>query len=112
MNQPALSATATLLDTDYNFPCVSIIMPFEPKMQPKNQLAAALRSAVNRIDKKVFENFSTEMSMLVLHKLNTLIRQLNYSTLQKSIAIYVSPVFEKVLYLNFEVIEAISVKKS
>lgn len=81
-------------------------------MQPKNQLAAALRSAVNRIDKKAFENFSTEMAMLVLHKLNTVIRQLNYSTLQKSIAIYVSPVFEKVLYLNFVVTETISVKKS
>lgn len=112
MNEPVLNATATLLETDYNFPCVSIIMSFEPKMQPKNQLAAALRSAVNRVDKKVFENFSTEMAMLVLHKLNTVIRQLNYSTHQKSIAIYVSPVFEKVLHLNFEVTETISVNKS
>ena len=52
------------------------------------------------------------MALLVLQKLKYIIKNLDFSTHKKSIAIYVSPVFEKVLYLNIEVEERIVLDKS
>jgi hypothetical protein len=50
--------------------------------------------------------------MLVMQKLRTIISDLNFNTHKKSIAIYVSPVFEKVLYLDITVEEKIIVDES
>jgi hypothetical protein len=52
------------------------------------------------------------MAVLVMHKLRAIIRSLNFNTHKKSIAIYVSPVFEKVLYLDIAVEEKIIVDES
>jgi hypothetical protein len=47
--------------------------------------------------------------MLMIDKLRTLIAGLNYNTHKKSIAIYLSPVFERVLYLDIDVQEKITI---
>ncbi|HSN60663.1 MAG TPA: hypothetical protein VLR49_07000, partial [Ferruginibacter sp.] len=53
-----------------------------------------------------------DLSKLVLHKLTAIIESLDYKTHKKSIAIYVSPVFEKVLYLDIAVEEKIIIDES
>jgi hypothetical protein len=50
--------------------------------------------------------------MLVLHKLRTLVKGLNFNTHKKSIAVFVSPIFEKILYLDIVVEEKIIVDES
>ena len=109
MNQPILNAISAPEETDYNFPSVSIIMPFEPKMKSKRDLVFVLQSAVEKVERKIFDKFSADMALLVLQKLRSIIKDLDFSTYKKSIAIYVSPLFEKVLYLNMEVRERILV---
>lgn len=94
------------------YPSVSIIMPFEPKMTAKRTLSAALNNALVKVEQELLENFQMEMAMLVVDKLKIIIKALDYSTHKKSIAIYVSPVFEKILYLEMEVKERIIVDNS
>src|SRR2546430_885858 len=65
-----------------------------------------------KVEAELIQNYSDEMGRLVMYKLRTLIRQLNFNTHKKSIAIYVSPVFEKVLYFDIEVEEKIKVDDS
>ena len=93
-------------------PAVSIIMPFDPKMGSKNELEHALKIVTHRIEQELRNNYPDEIAQLVLHKLKALVKTLNYNTLKKSIAIYVSPVFEKVLYLDIPVEEKTIIDES
>ena len=93
-------------------PAVSIILPFEPKMSLKTELNYSLKAAADKVEKELMENYPDEISMLVMQKLRAVIKGLNFNTHKKSIAIYVSPVFEKVLYLDILVEEKIIVDES
>src|SRR5690606_10792886 len=93
-------------------PAVSIIMPFEPKMSLKAELTHALDLAADRVERELKDNYTSELREMVMGKLRSLIRGLNFNTHKKSIAIYVSPVFEKVLYLDIPVEERVIVDES
>jgi hypothetical protein len=93
-------------------PAVSIIMPFEPKMGKKSELAHALDMAADRVERDLSEHYPDELAMLVMRKMRKIIKDINYNTYKKSIAIYVSPVFEKILYLDITVDEKIIIDES
>ncbi|MBL0307920.1 MAG: hypothetical protein IPQ25_18395 [Chitinophagaceae bacterium] len=93
-------------------PAVSIIMPFEQKMNLKAGLAHSLKFAADKVEKELLENYPGELSILVMQKLRAMIKGLEPEVHKKSIALYVSPVFEKVLYLDMAVEEKIIVDES
>ncbi len=93
-------------------PSVSIIMPFEPKMSLKKDLLLSLKLALNKVEEEILKNYPADMGVLVMHKLQSITSDLNFNTHKKSIAIYVSPVFQKVLYLDLLVQEKIKVDDS
>src|SRR6185312_1036626 len=100
MNYPVLTRKIGHPEVDYIFPSVSIFLPFNPKMDSKRDITKKLQIAVDKVEQQLFDNFSFEMAMLVMHKLKAILQNLNYSSHKKSLAIFVSPVFEKVFYLN------------
>jgi hypothetical protein len=53
-----------------------------------------------------------DLAELVIQKLRRIVKNLNFNTFKKSIAIYVSPVFEKVLYLDIPMEEKVIVDGS
>jgi hypothetical protein len=85
------------------FPAVSMILPFNPKMSSRKNIMSTLRIALTEIEDKLHSQFPEEMSTLVLQKLQCMIGKLDFSTHSLSIAIFISPVFEKLLYLDFPV---------
>ena len=93
-------------------PCVSIIMPFEPKMGQKSAIESRLKSAMNKVKIELQDNYPDEKAVPVFHKLFSLIKNLNYGTHKKSIAVFVSPVVEKVYYLDVHVKEKIIIDES
>jgi hypothetical protein len=93
-------------------PAISIIMPFEPKMALKTELLHALELAADKVELELLENYPEDIDVMVMQKLRAIIKNLNFNTHKKSIAIYVSPVFEKVLYLDISVEEKIIVDES
>jgi hypothetical protein len=93
-------------------PAISIILPFEPKMSLKSEVAQSLRSVSERIEKMLAGAYPEDSSALVMEKLHRIIRGLNMNTHKKSLAIFVSPVFEKVMYLDVPVEERITVGES
>jgi hypothetical protein len=95
-----------------HWPAVSIIMPFEPVVQRKDDLMMRLQKAMKKVEWEMGTGYDEDLAELVMLKLKTIIKNLNFSTFKKSIAIYVSPVFEKVLYLNMPVNETITVNES
>ena len=93
-------------------PAVSIILPFEPKMALKSVLTQSLKIATDRIERELKENYPGETATLVIKKLRSIISNLSFNTHKKSIAIFISPVFEKVLYLDIDVEEKIVIGDS
>jgi hypothetical protein len=93
-------------------PAVSIVMPFEPKMNVKSELNQQLKFAIDEVEREIRKNYKNDLADTVIQKLKRIVKDLNFSTLNKSIAVYVSPVFEKVLYLDIPVDQKIMVDDS
>jgi len=115
--QPVMNTVMTpelreVMEAVHYRPAVSIILPFEPKMNLKTELTHSLKTAADKVELELLKNYPDEMAILVMHKLRAIIKNLNLNTHKKSIAIYVSPVFEKVLYLDIAVEEKIIVDES
>lgn len=104
-NQYAMELTGT----SYSGPSVSILMPFEPQMKAKSALSAQLEKALAVVENEIRGKYRNGVGVLVLTKLKNLIGQLNYNSFKKSVALYVSPVVEKILYLDIPVEEKVSV---
>jgi hypothetical protein len=93
-------------------PAISIIQPFEPMMSLKSELEYRLKRAVEKVETELMANYPVHTAVPVIVKLQNLIRQLNYNTHKKSIAIFVSPLIEKVYYLDIRVEEKIVIDES
>ncbi|MFI5133273.1 MAG: hypothetical protein ACHQEB_03000 [Chitinophagales bacterium] len=93
-------------------PCISIILPFEPKMSLKSELEYKLKLAVAKVESELLANYTEEKTLAILRKLRSVIRNLDFNTYKKSIAIFVSPLFEKVYYLDIPVEEKIILDES
>ena len=93
-------------------PAVSIIMPFETKVKRRNELIYSLKITADKVEKELEQSYPAEISLLVMQKLRQVISNLKVDVLKKSIAIYVSPVFEKVIYLDMTVEEKIIIDES
>lgn len=93
-------------------PSVSIILPFEPKMNLKAEIMYSLKMAVKKVEEELQAQYPAEIATLVMTKLKTIVRNLNFNTYKKSIALFVSPVFEKILYLDVPVEEKIIIDES
>ena len=112
MNTVVASEIREVMEAAHYRPAVSIIMPFEPKMSLKTELTHSLKTTADKVEQELLENYPDEMGILVMQKLRAIIKSLNINTHKKSIAIYVSPIFEKVLYLDIAVEEKIIVDES
>jgi hypothetical protein len=87
-------------------------MPFEPKMSLKTELTYKLLMAADKIEKELRANYPEEKVETVIKKLRQQIANLNFTTHKKSIALFVSPLIEKVYYLDIPVEEKIIIDES
>lgn len=101
-----------VLEKKRHWPAVSVIMPFEPVIQRKDDLMQKLQKALKKIEWEMGTGYDEDLAGLVMLKLHAILKNLNFSTFKKSIAIYVSPVFEKVMYMNMPVHETITIDES
>ena len=90
-----------IAETKY-LPSVSIILPFQPTTTLKTKLQYSLKLVTEEIEEQLLKQYTTEKAVPILIKLRNLLRNLNYNTHKKSIALFVSPVVEKVYYLEIE----------
>jgi len=101
-----------IIDAGNYSPAISIIIPFDPKMVAKSEISLHLKSVANKVEKELLNNYSSGIVFLMMQKLNVVFNNLNFSTHKKSLAIYLSPVLEKVLYLDITVEEKVIVDES
>jgi hypothetical protein len=112
MLQAILSEDQRIMDAIKYLPSVSVIMPFEPKMSLKHELEYQLKLAVQQVQKELKAKYPGDKAEVVIGKLKELVKQLDYSSFKKSIAFFVSPVVEKVFYLDIPVERKIIIDES
>jgi Bacterial archaeo-eukaryotic release factor family 3 len=93
-------------------PAVSMLLPFDPKMCLRAEIEHQLKIALGKVSKQLRAEFPAEKAIPVIEKLHRLIQNLNYNTHKKSIAIFASPIVEKVFYLDISIEEKIVIDES
>ncbi len=105
--------TAPFTVPDNMRPCVSVIIPFNPKMVTKSQLRVTLKNAYDEVKRQLLsDNYQEDVSFEILSRLQHAIDDLDYTTHKESIAIFISASVEKVYYLTIPVEEKIVVDTS
>lgn len=90
-------------------PSVALVMPYDPKMTPKQEIDARFRRLLAVAEKSLLSAHPAETALPVLRKLQQLARGLNSETHRMGVAIFVSDELARVSYLDFEVEERLLV---
>ena len=93
-------------------PAVSIIMPIESKSNFQNQINHILKTTIDKVERELYNNYPDELCKIVVLRLKTIIKDFKFDLHKKAVVIYVSPVFEKILYLDVPVEEKIIIDES
>jgi len=112
MLQEIAQSHAEVLKEQTTQPCISIIIPFEPKMSQETELKHALKIATDKVKANLLQVYEASAATAVIKKLQAVINDLNYNTHKKTLAIFVSPLIEKVYYLDIIVEEQIIIGES
>src|ERR1017187_354754 len=86
-----------------DLPFVSIIIPFQPKMNSKTGFEFVVNTAAGEAEKELMRNYPEEKASPVVKKMYLALKRLNCKLHSKSIGIFVSPLTEKVYYFNYTV---------
>jgi hypothetical protein len=82
------------------FPRVSIIIPYESKMDIQRTLTDMLKKAADKVEKELYTKYTEERLMPVMKKLRHFIAGIRCRKNKKSLCILVTPVTEKVYYFT------------
>jgi hypothetical protein len=88
-------------------PSVSIILPFEPKMAVHRELEYKLHKVSEQVENELMKTYMPERARPVIDRLKMLIRQIDFTSFKRSVAIFVSPEVEKIYYLDIPVEEKV-----
>lgn len=100
-----------ILQAPHAYPSVSVILPFEPKMNGRSALEHKLKLVMEKVKQQLSSSGSIQ-ERIVIERLEGIIRNLNYSTHKKSIALFASPLLEKIFYLDILVEEKVIIDNS
>ncbi len=112
MNQIVTSEIREVIDAVHYRPAVSIIMPMIAHVNLTTELTRTLHLSVDKVKLELKKNFPEDNGKLVIQKLNEVIENLKIDTTKKSIAIFVSPVYSNVFFLDIDVEEKIVIDES
>lgn len=100
MTQNNYKEFSEVLESPKYYPSVSLIIPLESKINQQTELIYKLKNLYHKIEVDLNKNYPPEKVVPVLQKLSKIIENVNYQSNKKSIAIYVSPIMDKIYYLD------------
>jgi len=89
-----------VIDAVHYRPAVSIILPFNVKINLNAEVNQKLNIVTDQVEAELNRNYPDEICVSVLDKLKKVVENIILDTEKKSMAIYVSPVFEKVIFMD------------
>lgn len=90
-----------LQTTTDDVPFIFLLIPFEPRFNKKAEFKIILNTAACKAEKDLMQKYPASQVEPVAKKLYRIIHEMDYKSNNKSIAIMVSPLVEKVYYFNY-----------
>ena len=84
-----------------SLPCVSVILPFEPKMSANKDLEYRLQSVMDKAGNEMAKNYPVGQYQPVIDRLKLMIKRLDYTTYKQSIVLFASPAGKKCIISIF-----------
>lgn len=99
------TATSSKIDrlkmTTDDVPFLFLLVPFEMGFNKKAELKIILNRAACKAEKELMQNYPASQVEPIAKKLHRVINEMEYKSNNKSIAIMVSVLVEKVYYFNY-----------
>jgi len=93
-------------------PAVSLILPIKPKIGLDAETHKEIKFATDKVERLLKSQYSEEISGNIIRKINKLISDTTFPAGKKGLALYASPLFAKLYFLDTEVPERIIVDES
>ena len=84
-------------------PCVTLVLPFNPKMTPRHDLETQIQNMQASAEKDLLTAHPSGDAMPVIRRMQQLLRNLNFSTHKTGVALFASAGIGKTIYLDFTV---------
>lgn len=102
----------SLFKAKKQYPSVSFLLPVN-KLYPKvREEEKKLKGMVKKAGEKLAKELSAKMALSLSEKLNKTLSTIDFSHLSQSLAVFVSPVIQKVVHLTFPVEERIIIGRT
>jgi hypothetical protein len=101
-----------VMDAVHYRPAVSVILPFHTKSNLNSEFKHSLKFSLDEVERRLLSDFPQELTRVVMQKLHHLSDALIINTTKKGVALYASPVFEQLVYLDTEVEAKIVIDES
>jgi hypothetical protein len=101
-----------IIEAAHHRPSISLIMPIKAKINMETELRHSFKITVDKVEKVLQYNYSEEISQLLVMKLKAATDNVDIKTSKTGVAIYVSSVFDKIVYLDVKVQEHIVIDES
>ena len=113
MNEQLLTKDISeVLSAVHYRPSISILMPFGEKGDLRQNLVQSLDLAADKVERELNSQYPKELVNPLMKRLRLIIEKLDIDQKKKSIAIFLSPVFEKVVFLDIAVEEKVIIDES
>lgn len=94
------------------FTSIGMVTPFQPSMWDDKVVDAVWGKTMKNLAQKMKETYTNEVVNVLMDRLKKLYARLNFNTHRKSLAIILTPVEERIIYLSFPVKPVIFFAKS
>lgn len=112
MNKSLKPEIREIIEAVHYRPSISLIMPFKANISLEIEFEQSFKIATDKIERDLKNNYPLEIAELMMLKLKTAVEKVNPKVLKKGVAIYISPIFEKIVYLDVPVRERIVIDES
>lgn len=112
MNQNISNDVREVMGAVHYRPSVSIILPVNTRVNLTSELQHTLKLASDKVEVELKKNYPEELSGVIMQKLRSITKEVKPDGKVKSVALFVSPVFEKLFYLDVSVEEKIIIDES
>jgi hypothetical protein len=101
-----------VLEAPHYRPAVSLILPIQTKIGMEAETHRDLKFALDKTERLLKEEYPLEIVHRVMHKMDTLIAETIFPAGKKGLALYASPLFAKLFFLDTDVPERIIIDDS
>lgn len=112
MNKTLTPEIKEIIDTVHYRPSISLIMPFTANINLEKEFERSFKIASDKIERELKSNYPEQICELMMVKLKAVISNVDLKVPKKGVAIYMSPIFEKIVYLDILVQERIVIDES